>query len=76
MFEDEAGLYLEHLKSGKVYSIMVQELNVGAGVNEAAKFGQRIKELQAENESLKERIEKLERSMQRYQLRRVKELQE
>ena len=63
MFEDEFGLYVENLLSGKVYTFVLQELDDTDETN-GTDLEQAIINLQAENDSLKERLENLERMMQ------------
>jgi len=74
MFEDEAGLYLENLNTGKIYSFVLREKDNAVNAVQKDNFGQVIKVLQAENQTLKERIEALERNIQ--QLALVKEVQQ
>jgi len=55
MYEDEKGLYLENLKTGKTYQFVVQETNTPQTNLDAA-----LKNLQDENQLLKQRLDALE----------------
>jgi hypothetical protein len=67
MFEDEEDLYLENLKTGKVYNFVLEEAENETNVNGTSNLKDAIKELQTENEALKERLEALERIIQQHQ---------
>lgn len=60
MFEDEAGLYVEHLESGNVYSLVPREADRGRDIGAAANLDRAIRQLKAENAELKRRVEALE----------------
>ncbi len=64
MFEDEAGLYLENLRTSKVYTFVLQPIREENEAERAVDFGVVIDELKAENESLKQRLEALETAVQ------------
>jgi len=70
MFEDEDGLYLENLKTGKIYSFVLKESEGSDNVN----LEQTMRDLRSENKFLKERVENLERTMQRILLGGAKEV--
>jgi len=72
MFEDEAGLYLENLRTGKVYTFVLQAIQGENETKRAIDFGVLIDELKAENEALRERLEVLERAMQKRRFSAVK----
>jgi len=76
MFEDEDGLYLENLKTGKVYSFVLQERKNKLDVNRAVNLDQAIGELQAENQVLKQRLDALERTIQQQHFAAAKEVQQ
>ncbi|MHC4546427.1 MAG: coiled-coil domain-containing protein [Planctomycetota bacterium] len=64
MFEDEAGLYLENLRTSKVHKFVLQVIQEENETERAVDFDVVIDELKAENESLKQRIEALETIVQ------------
>ena len=64
MFEDEAGLYLENLRTSKVYTFVLQAIQEENETKRAIDFDVVIDELKAENESLKQRLETLETMVQ------------
>ncbi|NIP25256.1 MAG: hypothetical protein GWN67_12890 [Phycisphaerae bacterium] len=64
MFEDEAGLYLENLRTSKVYTFVLKPIREEIETINAVDFDVVIDELKAENESLKQRIEALETMVQ------------
>jgi len=68
MFEDEAGLYLENLRTGKVYTFVLQAIQEENETKRAIDFDVVIDELKAENESLKQRLEALEKTIQKDRL--------
>jgi hypothetical protein len=68
MFEDEKGLYLEKVKTGKVYSFVLQETENETNVRGTSNLEEAIQELQTENEALKKRLEALERTIQKERL--------
>ena len=68
MFEDEKGLYVEKVKTGKVYNLVPEEAENGNNVNGTSHLVEAINELKAENESLKQRLEAIEKMIQQNQL--------
>lgn len=76
MFEDEDGLYLENLNTGRVYTFVLQEKGNKLDLNRDTGLEQVIKEFQVENESLKKKLEDLERAVQRILLAETKEAQQ
>lgn len=64
MFEDEAGLYLENLRTGKVYTFVLQPIPEENETERAVDFDVVIDELKAENEVLRARLDVLEKAMQ------------
>jgi len=64
MFEDEAGLYLENLRTSKVYTFVLKPIREENETKRAVDFDVVIDELKTENESLKQRIEALETMVQ------------
>lgn len=64
IFEDEAGLYLENLRTSKVYTFVLQTIQEENETKSVIDFGVVIDELKAENKSLKQRIEALETVVQ------------
>jgi hypothetical protein len=60
MFEDEEGLYLENLRTSKVYTFVLQAIQEENETKSAIDFDVVMDGLKAENESLKQRIEVLE----------------
>jgi hypothetical protein len=64
MFEDEEGLYLENLRTSKVYKFVLQPIQEENGAKPPVDFDVVIDEIKAENESLKQRIEALETMVQ------------
>lgn len=64
MFEDEAGLYLEDLRTSKVYTFVLQAIQGENETERAVDFGVVIDELKAENEVLRARLDVLEKAMQ------------
>lgn len=76
MFEDEDGLYLENLKTGNVYSFVLQERKNKLDVNRVVNLDQAIGELQAENQVLKQRLDALERTIQQQHFAAAKEVQQ
>jgi uncharacterized protein involved in exopolysaccharide biosynthesis len=64
MFEDEAGLYLENLRTSKVYTFVLQEMQEENKAESAIDFDVVIDELKTENESLEQRIQALETMVQ------------
>ncbi|MHC4656260.1 MAG: hypothetical protein ACYTDW_07610 [Planctomycetota bacterium] len=74
MFEDEKGLYLEKVKTGKVYSFVLQETENETNVHGTSNLEETIKELQKENEALKQRLEALEKRMDERQFAVTKEV--
>ncbi|MCX6665347.1 MAG: hypothetical protein NT038_04715 [Euryarchaeota archaeon] len=58
MFEDENGLYLEQVKSGKTYQFVLTEQQTPE-----TDLTQTVKSLQEQNKLLEERITALEQSM-------------
>lgn len=63
MFEDEKGLYVEQLKTGEIYRFALQDNDNASEINIVDNIEQKIKELESENESLKERLESLENTL-------------
>jgi hypothetical protein len=61
MFEDEEGLYAEKLDTGRVYSLVLKETEDKANVDSPTDLKEQIEELRSENDSLKHRIEALEK---------------
>jgi hypothetical protein len=61
MFEDETGLHVEQLESGKVYSLVLREADEGRDIGAAANLDRAIRQLKAENAELKRRVEALEK---------------
>jgi hypothetical protein len=64
MFEDEKALYLENLRTSKVYTFVLQAIQEENETKRAVDFEVVIDGLKAENESLKKRIENLETIVQ------------
>lgn len=64
MFEDEEGLYLENLRTSKVYTFVMQPIQEENETKRAVDFDVVIDELKTENESLKQRLEVLETAVQ------------
>jgi len=58
MFGDENGVYLENMITGKVYRLVILKDSISYLSNEDLE--QKIKDLQAENKALNERITALE----------------
>jgi hypothetical protein len=66
MFGDENNLYLENLLTGTKYRFILIKTDISEGtlnVDDAVHLEQEIKDLQTENELLKQRIEFLEMTM-------------
>ena len=61
MFEDENGLYVEHLKSHLVYRFALEDTTTSTTATGTNNLEQVIKDLQNENDLLKQRLEALER---------------
>ena len=76
MFEDEQGLYVENLKTGRVYSFVLQDRENTARLNGTFSLEQSIRDLQVENDLLKQRLEALERAIQQNRFAAAKEVQQ
>ncbi len=61
MFVDENGVYLENLLSGKIFRLVILKDSISYEYNE--ELEQKIKDLQAENDALNERITALESAL-------------
>jgi len=76
MFEDEHGLYVENLRTNKVYSIVLTEREDTPAANGIATLDQAISRLQVENRSLTQRLEALEEAIRANQSAEAKEVRQ
>jgi hypothetical protein len=74
MFEDEAGLYLENLRTSKVYTFVLHPIQEENETERVVDFGVVIDELKAENQALKHRLDALEKMMRQQQFANGKEI--
>ena len=60
MFEDDAGLYVENLTNGKLYSVPLEQTGPTREPNAAHHLQNALEELRAENQALKQRLRTVE----------------
>jgi hypothetical protein len=65
MFEDKQGLHLENTKTGKVYGFVLQEAENENNLNGLTNLEKAMKDLQIKNNALKQRLEAVEKTIQK-----------